>query len=198
MIQKLHEKRIKIYPLKGDEFLNDFVYNKEYPLIHESVLEDAFKVAMSAISFGYIQGSKAYLKRGITDGTYGVYMNEQGRRILNFLFNVEVKPKLNRNTVKYDHLIIQNLLYAIQDKNIKCLIFLGEEGIEWLYMDENYDLISQYELIMTNILEEYSPSKACSKIYLPIEKLKIYKENLPNPAHISNIIEQIIKHCGEL
>lgn len=200
MIKRLSKKRIELNEISGQDFIDYFVYDPEYPneKINESTLEDAYKALFNKISESIMGKKKKAPIRGIPDGEYTVRLLKEEWNIPNFKFIVETKLKLNFGTKSYNEALKQALLYGIQSDDYKCIFVASLDKIIRIYLDENFDLIEQYKSMLFNSLKEYAPSEGCKHLNFPIESLKMDIIDIPNPGHITEMIKEMIKHCGEL
>lgn len=200
MIKRLSKEKIELEEFSGQDFLDYFVYDPEYPneKINEATLEDAVKTILHDISRSISGRKRKAPIRGIPDGEYIVRLNEGEWNIPNFKFIVETKLKLNPGTKEYNEAIKQSILYGIQSNEYKCILTVSLNKIVRIYLDENYNLIEQYKSVLFDSLKEFPPSEGCKHLNFPINNLKMDIIDLPKPAHITKIIKEMIKHCGEL
>lgn len=189
--QRLSSKFITFNSVKGKMIYEDFFYEGE--LQNEEGIESAYNNGHSKATNNKVRVLKYKApKRGKTDGYVKAFITEKdGNEYVNFCGIQEVKLNIKRDSAAYRQQIAQSLLYAGQYKigEIKFVLLPSVNYIDYFFIDENE--INWKELL--DLLEDYPPSKACTKVKLP--NLKIYRMDMPTEADITNMWKEIYRHC---
>lgn len=194
MRQRLSSKFVNWVPVKGKDFYNEFFEGDKVK--KEEAIESIYnREHMRATSFS-VEVTKESAIRGTTDGLIKAYINEKDGRFVNFYGIQECKRNIRRYTRAYDEQIIQGLLYCVQFKNIKVLLIPSVNYIDFIFMDENENVINSEYLI--SLLKEDPPCRAAKKAIFNVGKLKIHTLDMPTEADIEDMWKSIYKHCIEL
>lgn len=196
MRQRLSTKFITFNEVHGLDFYDDLFIDTK-PKIEEAI-ESIYNLNhMKATNFAVeISKEKAPI-RGTTDGLCRVYLNESGKKIVNFLGVQEAKRDIARWQKAYTYQIIQGILYHIQFSHTKFILFPSCNYIDYILIDEN-PIIEELRDYLKESLSKYSPSEGCKRVNIPIDQLIIHEIDMPEYCDLTKMWKDIIKHCIEI
>lgn len=198
MRERLSSKFVTFNKVLGVDFYDEFFREDGRPK-HEQDIESVYnKYHRTATNFAVIIDKKDAPIRGITDGFGSVFIREGEKLIVNFNVLQETKVNVKRFSVPYVQQIKQGLLYRVQYNSIAVTLFPSIHYIDYMFTDENTEILTSIRPILLDNLSMYSPSTGCKKLDFDVNCLKLHRIDMPTPADISKMWHDIICHCIEI
>jgi hypothetical protein len=196
MRQRLSTKFITFNEVHGLDFYDDLFIGTK-PKIEEAI-ESIYNLNhMKATNFAVEVSKERAPIRGVTDGLCKVYLNESGKRIVNFLGVQEAKRDIERWQTAYNYQIMQGILYHIQFAHTKFILYPSCNYIDYILIDEN-PIIEENREYLKESLSKYSPSEGSKMVSIPLHKLIIHEIDMPRQCDLTRMWREIIKHCIDI
>lgn len=173
-------KSVNLY--KGILNFNSRIKKNETNLQLE--LESIITECVGSLNFAHYRISKFNSKNGIPDGI--IYLN-------NTKAAFELKYTLS-SKYSYNSQLTQVLCYYLLDNSFKVLFLVSENYFDYLFIDENVEIIESFRNKYEKDLLTYSPRTIADNVYTNANQFNIHKNKLDEHFDLKSVLEKIIKH----